>query len=35
MRTHIKRLVMNAYCAGLMPAAAVKVVFRVFKLKHL
>lgn len=34
MRTHIKRLVMNGYCAGVVPAAVVSVVFRVFKLKH-
>ena len=34
MRTAIKRFVMTAYCWGLLPAAVVAFVFRVFRLKH-
>ncbi len=34
MRTAIKRAVMHAYCWGLVSAAVVAFVFRVFRLKH-
>ena len=34
MRRAIKRFVMTAYCWGLLPAAVVAFVFRVFRLKH-
>ncbi len=34
MRTGIKRFVMTAYCAGWMPAWAVSLCFKWFRLKH-
>lgn len=35
MRTLLKRIVMWAYCAGLLPARAVRWTFSTFGLKHL
>lgn len=34
MRSHIKRLLIDAYAYGLMPACVVKTAFRLLRLKH-
>ena len=33
MRSMLKRVVMNLYCWNLLPAVAVRVMFRVFRLR--